>query len=68
MSTHPPFEAVFLTRPDNEPEHITRIFDFEVGEQVTAMRWHPNGRLLLCAVDGDVHAVVMPEHYWDFGE
>ena len=63
----PPFrDAIFVTAPAREPEFIVRIAWLPAGERVTDLAWHPNGRLLLIAVDGDARALVMPERFWAF--
>ena len=55
----------FITEPAREPEQPIRIADVTPGREMTYLRWHPNGSLLLLILDGDVYSLVVPERYRD---
>ena len=58
-------DAIFITEPAREPEQPIRIADVTPGREMTYLRWHPNGSLLLLILDGDVYSLVVPERYRD---
>jgi hypothetical protein len=58
-------DAIFVTEPLMEPEQPIRIADVSPGTQMSHLRWHPNGTLLLVVLDGDVYSLAVPERYHD---
>ena len=59
------FDAIFVTKPAAEPEDIRRVAALTAGRQITGLRWHKNGEILLVVVDRDVYALTMPTAYRD---
>jgi len=58
-------DAIFVTKPGDEPEQPLRIADVSPGTQMSYLRWHPNGTLMLVILDGDVYSLAVPERYHD---
>ena len=58
-------DAIFITEPGDEPEQPLRIADVSPGTQMSYLRWHPNGTLMLVILDGDVYSLAVPERYHD---
>jgi hypothetical protein len=58
-------DAIFVTKPGDEPEQPFRIADVSPGTQMSHLRWHPNGTLMLLILDGDVYSLAVPERYHD---
>jgi hypothetical protein len=58
-------DAIFVTEPAREPEQPIRIADVSPGRQMSHLRWHPNGTVMLLILDGDVYSLGVPERYHD---
>lgn len=58
-------DAIFLTLPAQEPERNIELVSFSPGQELSYLRWHPSGKLLLFVLDGDAFMFVMPERYRD---
>jgi hypothetical protein len=59
--------AIFITRVGERTGAgaITRVFSFQPGQQLSYLRWHPSGRLMLFVLDNNVYMAVLPERFWD---
>ena len=55
--------AIYITQPFTEPENPVRILAVDPRQEITCLRWHPNGQLLLIVMDGDVYTYPVPERY-----
>jgi hypothetical protein len=58
-------DTIFITEPAEALEQPIRIADVSPGREMTYLRWHPNGTLLLLILDGDVYSLAVPERYHD---
>jgi len=58
-------DAIFVTKPGDEPEQPYRMIDVSPGTQMSHLRWHPNGTLMLVILDGDVYSFGVPARYQD---
>jgi len=60
-----PRDAIFITEPETEPENVVRILAAVPGTQMTGLRWHAQGELMLLILDGNIYTCTMPERYRD---
>jgi len=58
-------DGIFVTRPSVEPEPVERVALVRPGRQITGLRWHKGGEILLVVIDRDVYALTMPTRYRD---
>lgn len=56
-------DAIFITEPGTEPENVVRIAAAVPATQMTVLRWHPRGDLMLLILDGNVYTFTVPERY-----
>jgi Tol biopolymer transport system component len=56
-------DAIFVTEPDTEPENVVKIVVAVPGTQMSCLRWHPRGDVMLLILDGNVYTYTMPERY-----
>jgi hypothetical protein len=59
------YDALFVTNPAGALEDVQRIGALRPGRQLTGLRWHARGEILLAVIDGDVYAFSMPQRYRD---
>jgi Tol biopolymer transport system component len=58
-------DTIFLTEHAAEPEEIYVLHQFDPGQRVRSLRWHPGGTMMLMVIEGNVHVLVVPERFRD---
>ncbi len=59
--------ALFVARVGDRSaiDGVQKIHEFRSDQRIQHLAWHPDGRLMLLVIDGNVYVMLMPEHVRD---